>query len=649
MVEQNKIIAPIMIVDDHRENIFSVETILMQEDRSFVRAGSGEECLKLALDNDFALILLDVQMPGMDGFETAEFLRKNKHTSHIPIVFITAINVEEHNVFKGYRSGAVDFIYKPVNTQILCSKVDVFCRLYRQKEQIRLQSNVDELTGLCSRRYGLELIELELARFRRDGIPVSFLLADIDDFKRINDTYGHSIGDIALIETAKAIKYVLRDSDIAIRYGGDEFLLILNNCDMGGAEKICRRLNEYGIICDCNDGKKEKISLSIGGTVIKDNSTNRKLIEEADIAMLVAKSRGKGQWNLLKENDNVDHEVLRELKTTRNSIRDILCKALGKVLSQLEREDDMMNNRSELMQVLAEQFANTLSLIDAQKRTLKNAVMLAEFDKTGLSHEIASKDKTLTAEQQKVLLAIMDENIKILEQTGILDEEIMVLKSRHEWFDGSGIPAKLSGEEIPLLSRITGLIAAYTLLVSGGVHTKVHSHAEALKKIYDESNTHFDPVLVNHLNNIITNYHSDEHAVNTGDILLIEDYEKIAKIMSIRLKAAGYNSTVVSTLEDARQKLKGMTPYAVLTDLMLPDGSGLDFIEEMRSGLVAKNTPIAVISSRFDKEAVNTAKENGAFAYIAKPIKFEQLLKALKNCQQITDSGEFRKIGDSFN
>lgn len=127
----------ILVVDDHRENLIALEAILDGEGRNLVMAQSGNEALSLALKYDFALVLLDVQMPEMDGFEVAELMRKNKKTRHIPIIFVTAISKEQKYVFKGYECGAVDYLFKPIDQKILEAKVNVFLELDRQRKKLQ--------------------------------------------------------------------------------------------------------------------------------------------------------------------------------------------------------------------------------------------------------------------------------------------------------------------------------------------------------------------------------------------------------------------------------------------------------------------------------------------------------------------------------
>ncbi|MFC9603219.1 two-component system response regulator [Streptomyces niveus] len=153
--------AKILLVDDRPENLLALEAILSALDQTLVRASSGEEALKALLTDDFAVILLDVQMPGMDGFETAAHIKRRERTRDIPIIFLTAINHGPHHTFRGYAAGAVDYISKPFDPWVLRAKVSVFvelymknCQLKEQAELLRLQlagaGEVREPTGLLA-------------------------------------------------------------------------------------------------------------------------------------------------------------------------------------------------------------------------------------------------------------------------------------------------------------------------------------------------------------------------------------------------------------------------------------------------------------------------------------------------------------------
>jgi CheY-like chemotaxis protein len=148
--------AKILLVDDRPENLLALEAILSALDQTLVRASSGEEALKALLTDDFAVILLDVQMPGMDGFETAAHIKRRERTRDIPIIFLTAINHGPHHTFRGYAAGAVDYISKPFDPWVLRAKVSVFVDLYMKNCQLREQA---------------ALLRLQLEQGAPSGVP----------------------------------------------------------------------------------------------------------------------------------------------------------------------------------------------------------------------------------------------------------------------------------------------------------------------------------------------------------------------------------------------------------------------------------------------------------------------------------------------
>jgi len=135
-----KRLSKILVIDDKPENLFATESILKKLDAEIFKAQSGMEALSLLLRHDFAVALLDVQMPEMDGFELAELMRDNEETMHIPIIFVTAISKDQQHIFRGYGSGAVDYLFKPLDPEILKQKVSVFLTLDRQRRLLELTS-----------------------------------------------------------------------------------------------------------------------------------------------------------------------------------------------------------------------------------------------------------------------------------------------------------------------------------------------------------------------------------------------------------------------------------------------------------------------------------------------------------------------------
>lgn len=313
----------ILIVDDRYENLFVLESLLDNMGCNIIKATSGNEALSLMLDYDFALVLLDVQMPDMDGFETAELMRSSSKTRYIPIIFVTAISKEQKCVFKGYEVGAVDYLSKPIEPIILQSKVKVFIELYNQKRLIEEQSALlqlklneltelreqnfklenlslcDGLTGISNRRHFDQYIEMSWKSGIRSGKPLSMIMGDIDFFKDFNDNYGHLKGDECLIDIARTIaSSCKRPLDLAARYGGEEFSVLLPETDkteaLALAEQIRKSIEELSLTHEFSKVASH-VTISLGVTTIVPNSSYSidEFINCADKALYISKSKGK--------------------------------------------------------------------------------------------------------------------------------------------------------------------------------------------------------------------------------------------------------------------------------------------------------------------------------------------------------------------
>jgi diguanylate cyclase (GGDEF)-like protein len=332
---KNKNDINILIVDDRQDNLLVLESLLEDMDCNIIKATSGNEALSLMFDYEFALVLLDVQMPDMNGFETAEFIRMNSKTRYVPIIFVTAISKEQKCIFKGYEIGAVDYLFKPIEPVILQSKVKVFIELCNQKklveEQARLLelkvkelselqeanfelqslSTLDGLTGISNRRSFDNYLDMSLKNCFRSDNPISLIIADIDFFKDYNDNYGHLQGDNCLIKIAKTIaSSVKRPLDFAARYGGEEFAVILPETDEEGAmviaETIRKNIEELNLTHE-HSSVTPYVTLSLGIETIspKIGYSINELIENADKALYNSKLNGRNQTSIYKAYWNI--------------------------------------------------------------------------------------------------------------------------------------------------------------------------------------------------------------------------------------------------------------------------------------------------------------------------------------------------------
>lgn len=316
----------ILIVDDLKENHLVMESVLIDPELDIIKAMSGEEALSLCLEHDFAVIFMDVQMPGMDGFETAELLRSIEKTKLIPIIFVTAISKEQKSIFKGYEVGAIDYLPKPIDPIILRSKARVFKELYQQRQIIEKQvleleerleelskvqiekdhleslSMQDSLTNLYNRRGLDKYYQMHWGNCLRYQIPCSVIMIDIDDFKQYNDNYGHTRGDEILRQVAEILKAsIYRAEDFVGRYGGEEFMVVMPNVGLRGAERVAQRMMDNIRLAKIQHRFSQvdqfvTVSLGVAAVIPTSGMASVELVEIADKQLYAAKNKGKNQF-----------------------------------------------------------------------------------------------------------------------------------------------------------------------------------------------------------------------------------------------------------------------------------------------------------------------------------------------------------------
>lgn len=307
--------AIILIVDDNPTNLLVLSQTLKEAGMKIRVSIDGENALEQVKEETPHLILLDVQMPGIDGFETCHRLKSDPNTHEIPIIFITA-NHGTENLVKGLSLGAVDYITKPFQKEEVLARVRVHLRLrfltqkvqeqaialHTANQQLEKLANLDGLTQVPNRRCFDEQLEREWKRLAISQSPLSLILCDIDYFKRYNDFYGHQAGDACLRQVAKAIEQSLRRStDFVARYGGEEFVIILPDTDFERACKVAKRIqtNVKNLnISHAQSKVSSCITLSLGISTQVPNSQSKptSLISAADKALYEAKRQGRNNF-----------------------------------------------------------------------------------------------------------------------------------------------------------------------------------------------------------------------------------------------------------------------------------------------------------------------------------------------------------------
>lgn len=288
----------ILVVDDVPANVEILSFHLEDEGYEVVEAQSGEQAL-LTLQNtdkEIDLILLDVMMPVMSGLDVLAQVKRNPITDNIPVILVTA-NADDQNVAEGLDMGAFDYIIKPYSLVVLLARVRAALREKERQDLLEKWATTDPLTDLFNRRHFFELAERELERSRRLKSELTFIMLDIDFFKRVNDKFGHLTGDSALITLSKILKDALRKVDFCCRFGGEEFVLCLPDTPSQGAWEVAERIRTQ-VACtplQTEDGQEVYIQVSLGIASSKRDQNVEVILKRADEALYQAKESGRNQ------------------------------------------------------------------------------------------------------------------------------------------------------------------------------------------------------------------------------------------------------------------------------------------------------------------------------------------------------------------
>lgn len=289
----------ILIVDDTMPNIQMLGTVLRQEDYQINIAQNGPQALRMAERVLPDLILLDIMMPEMDGFEVCMQLKENPVTQDIPVIFLTA-RVDTCDVVRGFAIGAADYVTKPVEASILLARVRTHLSLYHKTQELAAIAHRDGLTLIANRRCFNEFLERKWQQCLSSAHPLSLLLLDIDYFKLYNDTYGHLQGDEVLKRVAQVLQEVEQEYEAALaaRFGGEEFSIVIANTNPEQAYQIAQALQEqirHLQIPHRSSLIAAHLTLSIGVmTVVPNEQTNvEDFLEAADQQLYAAKDAGR--------------------------------------------------------------------------------------------------------------------------------------------------------------------------------------------------------------------------------------------------------------------------------------------------------------------------------------------------------------------
>ena len=590
----------ILMVDDHPENLVALEAILDSLGQNLVKATSGTEALRCLLDQDFAVILLDVQMPGMDGFETATLIRQRARSQHTPIIFLTAINRSDIHVARGYSIGAVDYLFKPIEPEILISKVAVFVSLFKKTEEVKRQTkqleaaNMELETEIKSRQRAEELL-----RHAHDELEIK-VQERTAELAKANELLKAEIDE--RVRTEEALQQAKEAAEVA-NHAKSDFLSMVSHelrtpltSVLGFAKIIKKKLDSFIFPEITTEDKKiQKAIKQVGDNIdiiVSEGERLTSLINDVlDLAKLEA---GKIEW---KSQPISVAQIIEQATAATSAL--IEAKRL-ELLKDIEEElPEIVGDRDRVVQVIINLISNAVKFtekgsVTCRVRKTDNAIAVNVID-TGIG--IAETDQPKEFAQFKQIGDTLTDKPK---GTGL---GLPICKQIVEHHGGTIWVESELGK---------GSNFSFTLPISAEATVE-------LKKIDRD-------IAVRPLKEpVVTASPSPSEQKKT--ILVVDDEAPIRKLLREQLEAEGYIVREAKDGMDAITQVRKQSPDLIILDVIMPQISGFDVAAILKNNPETRRIPIIILSIVGEEER---SYRLGADKYLTKPIDTEALLKEIE-------------------
>ncbi len=506
----------VLIAEDDNVTRRRLEKFLTDIDFEVVSCKDGLDAWKvIQSENAPHLLILDWMMPGMDGMEICRKVREQAREPYTFILLLTSKGRQDDFV-KGMDAGADDYIVKPFNHNDLKARLKAGKRIIElNKELLSVRDNFekqathDKLTGLYNRHYMVDILEKEFYRVLRYQDDLSCLLLDLDNFKDINDTFGHAFGDLVLREFSAGLLQNIRKSDIPIRYGGEEFMVLLPSTGIAGAQIIAEKIRTMCEKKKYDDGHNSTVvTVSIGIASVKHHqlTESKEIMACADKALYRSKADGRNRTTVYmqkpswtSEDSRIgEDENLVHLKERLSAILEKTKKSSIESIELLTREinDEEYKKHNHDVKRYITLVCEMLALPPTIIETFKRAANLHDNFNILLRKNIKAKSRVLSKEER---IEIEDHPYMLSELIDLFDffvNEKSILQYHHENYNGTGYPDGLSENEIPLGARIFAMVDAITAMLSGRLYKTKLSPEEMVAELADKAGTQFDPTLV---------------------------------------------------------------------------------------------------------------------------------------------------------
>lgn len=458
----------IMIIDDSPTDRKIIAQIIKQrfEGINIFETENGHNLIEKLLSNNIDMCILDIMLPGKDGYQILKDMKENPNILGIPVIVCTGIG-EEGAIEIALTLGAYDYFSKPFSEEVmkisLPLKVKNAIELMKRKKEVIYLSYHDKLTGLYNRRF----FEEEIKRLDNEkNLPISIIMGDVNSLKLVNDGFGHDKGDELLQKAARAIEKACGKGEIVARWGGDEFVVLLPHTkgeDTKNLVKRIRNLNSNENVHSLN------VSVSFGW------DTKRKPYQ--DILKVLKNAEDYMYKNKILENQGNRNNTIKTINQT------------------LHEKNPREQEHSKRTREICRQIGMAMGLSESELRQLETVALLHDIGKIAIDERILNKPGELVDQEWNDIKRHPEVGYRILNTSIDFSELANCIAAHHERWDGTGYPKGLKGENIPLISRIIAIADSYDAMTSDRPYRKAMSQEEACREIGKNSGTQFDPLI----------------------------------------------------------------------------------------------------------------------------------------------------------
>jgi diguanylate cyclase (GGDEF)-like protein len=506
-----------VVEDDAAQRAFLVSQ-LRRWDYVVVEAASGARGLQLVYQHRPRVLICDIVLPDLNGIQVCREVRADPTLDGTYIVLATAYNGKERKR-RALNAGADEYLQKPYDLQELKARIRNGLRYNRLQERLERAALTDGLTGLWNHSQFRELLDREFQRTRRYGGALALLMIDLDHFKAVNDTFGHEVGNQVLKLTARHLQRTARETDIVVRYGGEEFAVICPETNVDEATRLAQRVRRmFPRRVRSVEYPQLTVRASLGVASSEDPRANSAadLIGLCDQALYCSKRQGRdrvtrcdqasGDASPAELHADMVDRLRKEVVALSMRSKDLCLQSVWALIQALEARDGYSAWHSRNVML----YTNWLVAAAGWSRPLRvataNAAMLHDLGKIGVPDKLLLKPRSLDREEAAVLRQVPLITCKILEPLRVFETEILIIRHLRERYDGSGYPDGLSGDNIPIGSRLLAVTEAFDSITCNRAHRPGRSLDEALAIFRQQAGRQFDPNFVRLLENDIVTH-----------------------------------------------------------------------------------------------------------------------------------------------